>query len=141
MAKVVRHLEDKTVEVRMGKNFRQRATFRPEQFDSLADQPKPNHTGITIALGIETPGFRLASARTFQVWLALVSHAQEFGRGILTGQVNDHAQESVHGIVVAGDSRGVPARIGCDAVVGEWTVDLLARACGVNRNTASPDYS
>ncbi len=142
VAKVVQHWGEHAVEVRIGKNLQQRAVFRPQQFVSLAESPESRPAPTTITLSIDTPGFRLASARVFQVWHALVSHAQEFGRGIITGhggnaEPDDHAQEFGHGVVVGGDGKNVPVRVGYDSVYGEWTVDLLARACGVTRNTAS----
>ena len=72
-----------------------------------------------------TPGYDLASARSFQIWLALMYHAERHGVWGRLGALPaaDDSYQELHDIRPAGLS-------------ARWTVDLLARACGVDPKTA-----
>lgn len=72
-----------------------------------------------------TPGYDLASGRCFQVWFALLYHAEHHGVwGRPDALPDDDRYQEIHDIRPAGLSA-------C------WTVDLLARACGIDPKTAS----
>lgn len=71
-----------------------------------------------------TPGFDLCSARCFQLWLALFYHAQEYGRWRCPDQLpGDGRYEELNCMRPKG-------------LTAEWTVDLLARTCGIDPKTA-----
>ena len=71
-----------------------------------------------------TPGFDLCSARCFQLWLALYYHAQEHGDWQCPDELPDDGRYD---------------ELSCmrpKGLTAEWTVDLLARTCGVDPRTA-----
>ena len=74
----------------------------------------------------ETPGFDWVSARASHVWLALFDHARRCGIWVYPKHVS--AAEAN-----ADNDTDVANWIGLGA---QWTVDLLARTCGIGRNAA-----
>ena len=103
----------------------------PEHDAQQPARPVPDHHapaghGTELSHGLipspMTPGFDLCSARCFQLWLALYYHAQEHG----DWGCPDSLPESY------GDLQSMRP----EGLVAEWTVDLLARTCGVDPKTA-----
>lgn len=141
--------------------------------DEQGNLPAAEESIIRYLPTPETPGFKLASRRVFQVFLALLDHAIRFGGPQLPPQSNPASVDSSASTPrqsephsenlgeVAKDSsasntavsipkkrrqvkrtrtsksrakaNAIPETPGLEA---KWTVDLLAHACGCNRNTA-----